>query len=618
MNSDVIAKAERDSYLGKIVKSADLALTDGMPLIWISRLHGRAIREKVSGSDLVPRLCELAAQKGFRIFLLGGETGVPEMAAANLCRAFPDVRIVGTDSPPVGFEREEKELARIREKISAVHPDILLCCLGCPKQERFVYENSALYDATVSICAGATMDFLAGRVKRCPGWMSAWGLEWFYRFLKEPRRLFKRYFVDDMQIFRMALAYWPRSRERGEVVAARPCRILMCGSHLSCVKGGMVTVAQNMLAYKGFQCLSIKYIPTHTEGGRLKKSLFFAKQAAGVAACLFCGCAGKRPTEGPIAGKQSAAGSMAAKQPAKRAGDAAWRIGRRPDILYLHVSERGSLVRKGLLTFVAGARGVPVILHHHGAEFNAYYEGLNKGRKAWVRKILKRADLNLVLSKAHMRDILEKEPEAKVDFLYNTTAVRSRNEYRASSRRIVTLGRLGERKGTWDFLTALAEIQDELPEDIEVWLCGDGDLEQVRKMVGEKGLKSRVKHVGWIGGKEKADCLKNAMMHVLPSYSEGLPMSILETMSWGIPNVSTRISSIPEVIGDQENGLLIQPGDVEGLKSSILRLVHHEELRLQMSGRAYDTIRERFSMDTGMERLEMLCRMCLKGHPTGR
>ena len=91
--------------------------------------------------------------------------------------------------------------------ISDVHPDILITCFGCPKQEKWIYENYRKYDAKVSICAGATVDFLAGNVKRAPRWMSEHGFEWFYRFLQEPNRMFKRYFIDDMKVIKLIRKY---------------------------------------------------------------------------------------------------------------------------------------------------------------------------------------------------------------------------------------------------------------------------------------------------------------------------------------------------------------------------------------------------------------------------
>ena len=120
----------------------------------------------------------------------------------------PGIQIVGTYAPPFGFEKDEKELDKINQMISDVHPDLLIACLGCPKQEKWIYENIAKYGAKVSVCAGATVDFLAGNVKRAPKWMSEHGFEWFYRFLQEPKRMFKRYFIDDFAIIRLVFKYW--------------------------------------------------------------------------------------------------------------------------------------------------------------------------------------------------------------------------------------------------------------------------------------------------------------------------------------------------------------------------------------------------------------------------
>lgn len=207
INVDVVMKIENDSYLKEITDKADMVLVDGKPLEWIAKWHKRPIKAKISGSDLVPILCERAAEKGYSIFIIGGKEGIAEKAKQNLERDLPGIRIVGTYAPPFGFEKDEKELSRINEMTSSVHPDILIACFGCPKQEKWIYENYQKYDAKVSICAGATVDFLAGNVNRAPKWMSDHGLEWFYRFLQEPKRMFKRYFVDDMKILKLIRKY---------------------------------------------------------------------------------------------------------------------------------------------------------------------------------------------------------------------------------------------------------------------------------------------------------------------------------------------------------------------------------------------------------------------------
>lgn len=207
VNVDVIIKIENDKKLKKIADEADLTLVDGKPLIWISKLKKQPIIEKISGSDLVPKVCELAALKNYTIFILGGKEGIANKAKQELEKKYANINIVGTYSPPIGFENDKKELNRINKTVSKEKPDLLIVCFGCPKQEKWIYDNINNYDAKVSICAGATVDFLAGNVKRAPKWMSDHGLEWFYRFLQEPKRLFKRYFIDDVKIIKLIKKY---------------------------------------------------------------------------------------------------------------------------------------------------------------------------------------------------------------------------------------------------------------------------------------------------------------------------------------------------------------------------------------------------------------------------
>lgn len=207
INVDVVMKIESDSYLKKITDQADMVLVDGMPLIWISKWHKCPVKAKISGSDLVPLLCKYASRKGYSIFILGGQEGIAEKAERNLKRDYAGIKVAGTYAPPLGFEKDRMELDKINRMISDAHPDLLIVCFGCPKQEKWIYENYQKYDAKVSICAGATVDFLAGNISRAPKWMSEHGLEWFYRFLQEPKRMFRRYFVDDIKILKLVKKY---------------------------------------------------------------------------------------------------------------------------------------------------------------------------------------------------------------------------------------------------------------------------------------------------------------------------------------------------------------------------------------------------------------------------
>lgn len=202
-NVDHIVKLEKDSEFQAVYRDADLILTDGMPLIWISKLKNTPIKEKVSGSDLFPEVCKLAAKKGYSIFLLGAAEGVANKAAKNLAGKFEGLKIAGTYSPSYGFEKNEDEIRNIIEMINDVKPDILAVGLGAPKQEKFIHKYRDELNVPVSLAIGASIDFEAGNIDRAPKWMQKCGLEWFYRLYKEPRRMFKRYLIDDLKIIRI-------------------------------------------------------------------------------------------------------------------------------------------------------------------------------------------------------------------------------------------------------------------------------------------------------------------------------------------------------------------------------------------------------------------------------
>lgn len=206
-NVDHIVRLEKDVELQKVYKNASLILTDGKPLIWISKWYKTPIKEKISGSDLFPKVCELAANKNYTMYLLGAAEGVADTAAKNLMKKYPGLNVVGTYSPPFGFEKNEQEMNKIKTQIQEVHPDILIVGLGCPKQEKFMYYHCKELGVPISFGLGASIDFEAGNIKRAPKWMSNHGLEWLYRFSKEPKRLFKRYFVDGLKIIQVARKY---------------------------------------------------------------------------------------------------------------------------------------------------------------------------------------------------------------------------------------------------------------------------------------------------------------------------------------------------------------------------------------------------------------------------
>lgn len=198
-NVDHIVQAESDLYLRKIYQQAPLVLTDGVPIIWASRFLGTPIKEKISGSDFLIRFCPKAVEQGYRLFYLGGEDDAAKISAEILTRRYPGLKIAGILSPPLGFEDDPKTNARVIEEINRVNPDVLFVALGTPKQEKWIYENRSSYGAGVSFPVGAGFDFISGKSRRAPVWMQRAGIEWFWRLLREPVRLGKRYLIRDIK-----------------------------------------------------------------------------------------------------------------------------------------------------------------------------------------------------------------------------------------------------------------------------------------------------------------------------------------------------------------------------------------------------------------------------------
>jgi N-acetylglucosaminyldiphosphoundecaprenol N-acetyl-beta-D-mannosaminyltransferase len=197
-NVDHAVMFQTNEKLRQSYADASLVLADGTPVVIASRLLGCALPERVAGSDLAPALFTSAAcgSAPLRVFLLGAAPGVAERAAANIVQRWDNIEIVGTLSPPLGFEKDDAENGRILAAVAAVKPDLLVLGLGAPKQELWIHAHAARLEAKVALCIGATIDFLAGEKRRAPRWMRRVGLEWFHRLSSEPGRLAKRYMRD--------------------------------------------------------------------------------------------------------------------------------------------------------------------------------------------------------------------------------------------------------------------------------------------------------------------------------------------------------------------------------------------------------------------------------------
>lgn len=197
VNVDKVVKAAKDPQLREIINRCDLISVDGMPIVWASRVLGKPLKQRVTGVDLFERLLERAAQKGWGVYFLGAREEVVSQVAELAPRRFPGLLIAGYRN---GYWKPEDE-ADVVHDIQSAAPQLLFVAVSSPKKEQFLGQYQERMRVPFAMGVGGTFDVFVGKVQRAPVWMQRFGLEWFYRFLQEPRRMFKRYFIDDMYFF---------------------------------------------------------------------------------------------------------------------------------------------------------------------------------------------------------------------------------------------------------------------------------------------------------------------------------------------------------------------------------------------------------------------------------
>jgi N-acetylglucosaminyldiphosphoundecaprenol N-acetyl-beta-D-mannosaminyltransferase len=212
-NIDFVMKAKRDAQYAAELWQADLIVADGVPILWAAALLGTPLRGRVNGTDLVWQCAQLAAETGCGVALLGAGPGVAMRAAMKMRERFPQAPVYPIATP---FQLGEKENAELVEQIRAVKAKIVLAALGAPKQERWLKTYMPACGANVGIGCGSALDIICGDMPRAPRWMRDNGLEWFHRMLLEPKRLGRRYLIEDSPFILHLLAAWARRRLLGE------------------------------------------------------------------------------------------------------------------------------------------------------------------------------------------------------------------------------------------------------------------------------------------------------------------------------------------------------------------------------------------------------------------
>jgi N-acetylglucosaminyldiphosphoundecaprenol N-acetyl-beta-D-mannosaminyltransferase len=204
-NVDSTVKLRKNAQWRELYAKAELVVVDGVPLLWASKILGTPLKERINGTDLFERTCELAAQQGYSVFLLGGSPGAAAGACEKLQQRHPQLKIAGWDCPPYGFYKVAEQNLAIQRKIRESGADILFVGLGAPQQEQWMSDYGEGSGVAFASAVGVSFSFVGGLIPRAPLWMQRNGLEWLWRLGKEPRRLSRRYLLEDMPFFAILL-----------------------------------------------------------------------------------------------------------------------------------------------------------------------------------------------------------------------------------------------------------------------------------------------------------------------------------------------------------------------------------------------------------------------------
>ena len=277
-------------------------------------------------------------------------------------------------------------------------------------------------------------------------------------------------------------------------------------------------------------------------------------------------------------------------------------------VLHLHAAMRGSFWRKSIYVHLGHLVRVASILHLHGSEMKIFYQQQGKFAQWLIYRTLMSTDRVVVLSESWRDFVLNVAPAARVELVYNfvpmpdSWAIQIRQPNQPL--RIAFLGFIGDRKGIFDLVQAISEICIRRPGQIELLVGGNGEIARLERVVNVAGLTNSVKVLGWVDSVARVHLLKSSHALALPSYNEGLPMALLEAMSYGLPVLTTKVGGIPELVEDGCSGYLIEPGDQEAMIDRLELWLTRDEERQQMGKAARARVERYFSADHAIARLE--------------
>lgn len=358
----------------------------------------------------------------------------------------------------------------------------------------------------------------------------------------------------------------------GNIEGMKKIRILMCSSDRK-EKGGMNSVIDQLMDHDWGDDFQFSYLATHVTGNQIKKAFFYANAYRRLKKLI----------------KQDAF-----------------------DIIHIHMSYKGIFYRKYYVTKLCKKYNKKVIVHLHGSEFKDFYNGGNEKRKMQIQELFSISDASIVLGEDWKKFILNIAPRANAIVINNAVSLPPFKDKEANKvRTFLFLGALIQRKGLIDLLEAIKQMKSQGVSCFHLLIAGSGtDEQRLKEYMQTNGLQECVEFMGWITKEQKPKLLKKSDVLVLPSYNEGLPIAILEAMSYGLPIISTDVGSIAEAV--KENGFLIKPGDVNSLAHAMIQLTNDSDLWKKESKASRKICEEKFSENVFFETVEKLYRRLYK------
>ena len=280
----------------------------------------------------------------------------------------------------------------------------------------------------------------------------------------------------------------------------------------------------------------------------------------------------------------------------------------RPDLVHIHSSFGPSFYRKMPFTYMAAAKGIPVINHIHGADFNMFFTTASERKKKLIRKVYGKCSKLIALSDEWKENLKQIVPEEKIVVIENYCVIpeMTNSDLMETHRevRLLFLGEIGMRKGAFDVPVILSRVMEK-GKRFHMIMAGDGtaaDVSRVKEMIRECGLSDKVEFPGWVRGKEKEKLLKESDVLLLPTYNEGMPMTVLEAMAYGKAIVTTNVGGIPKLIERNVSGFLCKPGDVSDMAECILELIECPEKIIKFGEKAREKAVNSYSMEKHKEK----------------